>query len=335
MNASPCPSLTDLLSRPPDDPSLVAHLRDCARCRALLAQAQATNQPSDEGQSTDPLVPSLGGLDVADLRPGMVCAVAYGLSDEYMVAVVVDADAQDLVVVPISDDVRHATEWDLILDSASLGYEAVAEVWNHGPVLHEQVHEILAQLSEEELRQLDALYDAALNSQEVPADLATGVPVLGDQDPRLLGQDEQRERWQVYFEPAQELEQIETFGQLLAEHADEQALDLAELEDLLDEPHWFERLRNDDLDLNANLPVAALMKLLQRLSIALHEGTARLVYEAVAKTCEPPASQELQLARRRTGSRAQGRRAQASEDERRAVATRYVQSLWRAAGRGS
>lgn len=326
---APCPSLADLLSTADTNPALRDHLAACARCRALRANALAAEPAVDDLATAFP-PPTLGGRQIGTLRLGHVCSIAFGDLDEYLMAVVLEADDVDATVAPLSDETAMATDWDLLLDAAVLGYPAMAEVSNHGAVLAEQVHEIVAHLPESAVAQLEVLYEAALDSRPAPAGLPTGVPVIADADPRLLFQDSERERVRAFWQPAQLLSQVETFGELVRAERDQRGVDPAELADLLDEPGWLDRLEADELDLDAKLSVRLLLRLLDQLKISVHEGTARLVGGAVAKTCQPPAGKALQLARRRTGRRA---RTGPSREERQATAQRYVETLWREARR--
>ena len=67
------------------------------------------------------------------LATGAVALISAPDSDLLMPAVAMAfAEDRTVSVVPVTSEVRHATEWDLFLDASVLGYGAVAEVWNYG-----------------------------------------------------------------------------------------------------------------------------------------------------------------------------------------------------------
>ena len=128
-----------------------------------------------------------------------------------LVCVVLDdaasaAEFDGLIVAPISGETRYASEWDLLLeaDDSPLGYPLMVEVWNHGTLLREQIVERCGLVVLDGQRRLAALYKAALGD-EVELPDGRGVPILTDEDPRALFQDEEAERAAAFWEPAARL----------------------------------------------------------------------------------------------------------------------------------
>ena len=321
MTSSSCPSLADLLVDP-DHPAIQEHLAECVRCRALATGAE----PLEAGRGSDLEVsPQLAGTLIDQLEPGQILAFSFGQLEQLLVAAVLDADAEEAVVAPLSDQPELAAEWDLLLPPEVLGYPVMAEVWNHGHVLVEQAYELLAALAAEQLGALDQLYEAALAGTEPPADAATGPVAAGPEDPRVLYQDQERERTGPFWQPAEFLHQAGTLGALVYSAREAHAVEPDEVEDLVARPGWLDELEHDRLDLERELPVPALRRLMERLAIPLHEGTGALVRQAFERTCVDDTAAGLVLARQRTGSRS-GPRRPSREDARRR-SKRYLDKL--------
>src|SRR5947209_5807600 len=62
-----------------------------------------------------------------------------------VVVLVLSVDSEAAYIVPVSGETRFAAEWDVLLDSSVLGYEAIIECWNTGWVLAEQLQEELVE----------------------------------------------------------------------------------------------------------------------------------------------------------------------------------------------
>jgi len=322
MTSSPCSSLADLLAHR-DHPAIHEHLAECVRCRVLAAGAEPLEAGSGSDLETGPQV---AGTLIDQLEPGQVLAFSFGQLEELLVAAVLDADAEDAVVAPLSSQPELAAEWDLLLPPEVLGYPVMAEVWNHGHVLVEQAYELLATLSAEQLGALDQLYEAALAGTEPPADAATGPIAAGPEDPRVLYQDQERERTGPFWQAAEFLHQAGTLGELVHREREAHAVEPDEVEDLVeDRPGWLDELEHDRLDLERELPVPALRRLMERLVIPLHEGTGALVRQAFERTCFDDTAEGLVLARQRTGSRSGPRRP--SREEARRRSKRYLDKL--------
>src|SRR5438128_975134 len=133
-----CPSTADLTLPEGDRPAwIAAHLRSCRRCHALLAALGESDavaaEAVDAGIDADrPVAP-------AEWAPGLVVAVATDGAGERMPAALIEVSDVDALVAPISEVVAYATNWDLLIERSVLGYDAIAQVWNEGRVLVEQL----------------------------------------------------------------------------------------------------------------------------------------------------------------------------------------------------
>ncbi|HEX4307298.1 MAG TPA: hypothetical protein VHZ54_14785 [Solirubrobacterales bacterium] len=200
-----CPPISDLLG---GEPAAIEHARDCERCRALLGLGQRSEhdfQPADPPRFARATIPERHPLTARAV--GEVVTVRGGerVDGELLLAALLSISEDSLEVAPLCGDVTLASEWDLLLDSddGPLGYEVMAEVWNHGRVSPGQVAESLGVLSEQTSEDLLALYAAAF-SGESPVDARTGPPLLSEEDPRSLFQDQEAERARSYWSGAEE-----------------------------------------------------------------------------------------------------------------------------------
>jgi hypothetical protein len=216
------------------------------------------------------------------VTPGTVAAIGEPACDELLPVVVLAEGEDALTVVPVSERVDLATEWDLVLPVQALGYQAIVEVWNYGSVLPEQLDEVLAELEPETFSGLRSLARAAASGGEPLAGVAVGPPVLDDADPRLLFQDAEAERCKVFWGPALTLAGALTIGQLVAHRREELALATNELETVATGSGWLSRLERDELDLRRSLPPASLAALMRR----LHIGASRRLGQIAAFTLE-------------------------------------------------
>src|SRR5215218_5294260 len=165
MTWTACPSLEALFAAADGDEELQEHLAMCRRCRALRRRLQ----PTEVESATELLTkePARQGDFSPEPALGSVFAIHGPLRDEYLLGALVDWDEEEAVVVPVSHETRFATNWDLLLDEQLLGYRAMAEVWNHGTVLVEQLNEKIAEFGDW-AGALTALYEAALESRDLP-----------------------------------------------------------------------------------------------------------------------------------------------------------------------
>ncbi len=216
------------------------------------------------------------GLQRAAVVAGSVVLLSDLESDELLVAVVRRASEEDLTVVPVSADVQFASEWDLLLPRDLLGYTAMAQVWNFGTVLPEQIADVAAVLRDDERRALDALAKAA-RTGEVPVGLPIGPATLDDADPRLLHQDAEAEAVRRFWAPALTLAGAETLGQLVHHRREELGVAVDELESVTTAGGWLSDLEDDRLELRSALPSSALAAVMRRLRIGASRRLGRIM----------------------------------------------------------
>lgn len=208
--------------------------------------------------------------------PGSVVLIASADAECLLPAVVIGSAEDTRTVVPLSDAIEQATEWDLFVPAKVLGYQSIAEVWNYGSVLPEQIVEVVAHLPTTVLDSIRRLSRAAAASAPVPDDLDVGPPVLADADPRLLFQESEAEIAQPFWEPTLILAGSLTLGQLVHHRRDELGLQPAELEAVGRETGWLARLERDELDVRSALPAGALAALMRRLRIGASQRLGRI-----------------------------------------------------------
>jgi hypothetical protein len=294
---STCPALSELFAEEPS-PTVAAHVTGCRRCQALLASeseriAVAVDEPGEW---------SLGDEEHA---AGEVVLLAAPASDEYLSAIVAKRGDETVTVVPVSGEVEAASEWDLLLDRDLLGYRAMAEAWNFGTVLPEQLGERLAKLKADVFDQLRQLLRAAATSGSVPVDVPVGVPIAGDDDPRLLFHDEEVDRVHVYWEPTLALAGAANLAQLVAHRREELALAREELESvsLAAGSGWLARLEEGELPIQRYLLPGALAELMARLNIGVSRRLARIAKWTLEEQAQSTGyATGTALARKRLGS---------------------------------
>jgi hypothetical protein len=223
-----CPSLDELrdqLEKAND--AISRHLDTCRRCRALLRllAEQRAPLPSSTAARAEP--ESVGEPSAAakqrptDVTEGaVVVASSPGAPGELLVAIVLDTESEaaatdGLIVAPLSTETQLATDADVVLGRAEtrLGYAVMAEIWNHGTLLREQLEEQRGGVEGNAWERVAALYEAAIGEVEDEVEEAPitalpvgdGVPIIADEDPRLVFQDEEVERAQRFYLPAARL----------------------------------------------------------------------------------------------------------------------------------
>lgn len=297
MTWTACPSLEALFTADDSHEELQEHLAGCRRCRALRRHLR----PAELETAVKPLekdtAPARGFSPERTL--GSVYAIHGPLSDEYLLGALVDWDDEEAVVVPVSHETRFATNWDLLLEEQLLGYRAMAEVWNHGTVLVEQLNEKIAELGDWS-GALTTLYEAALESSRVPTPVPVGPPVLTDIDPRLLFQGEEGERAAVYWAPAILLAGVENVFELVRLQRDELGL---EADELAVEPATLEALEGGTLDVGNEFTETAFGALLRRLQLDASRRLEQLVAAAVLANYTERLETRPAYARKRRGMR--------------------------------
>jgi hypothetical protein len=319
MTALACPSLADLLVSDSElSDELRGHLAACRRCRALrrhmLERALAVEIAADAPALGKKPQERLSGA--TDRTVGGVYALHGPVADEYLIGALVDWDEEEAVVIPISDAVTNATDWDLLIGPEALGYPAMAEAWNHGTVLVEQLEEKLGELGGL-TEPLVALYEAALAGDAVPEEMLAGVAVLADADPRLLFQDEESERVSDFWQPATLLAGVASVGELVRLQREELAIESPELVDFV-EPEALAALEGDRLDMAGALAPAAFGRLMRQLGVTWSRRFRALARATALATYRDPleGAAGVALYRSRRGG---GRRAKQEAQKERAV----------------
>lgn len=248
-------------------------------------------------------------------------------SGELLTALVMDVDEAEALVVPISTETHLAGDWDVELGADVLPYPAVAELWNHLHVLHEQVAERLAVLPNDVFQRLDAAVDALFESKPAPYELAEGPMILTAADPRQRFRDEQARHVRAFQEPWRALNVGESLGEVLASRREELSAPLADLANELDlSVDTLGRVEANREDLRAAVPVSTMERLVRGLRLVASRRLADLVHEAVFENdSQPTPEQAPAFARRRRGQRSGA--ARPSEEVRRQHADEYVKRL--------
>jgi hypothetical protein len=296
MNDACCPALIDLFAID-RAPRVDEHVAGCARCQALLAS-------ETERVDVDP--GAHGNWQTHDgAEAGAVVLVASPATDEYLPAVVAKVADETLTVVPVSEQIELATEWDFLLDKDVLGYDAMAEVWNFGTILPEQIAEQVVPLPEDVFAWLLQLLRAAVSSAEVPENLPVGAPVLNEDDPRLLFHDEESERVHAFWEPTLALSGAASLGQLVTHRREELAIPADQFKSLSFKRGSLEDLERDALDIMRALQPATLADLFQGLRLEWSRRLRRIAEVTIeAQKQASGYSTGTSFARRRRGTRA-------------------------------
>ena len=142
-------------------------------------------------------------------------------SDEHLVAVVAKVGEDAVTIVPLSEQVELATDWDLLLEKDPVGYATMAEIWNYGSVLPEQLVEALATLDATVVTQVETMLRAAVSSAEVPQGLPLGSARARRRRPPALFQEDETERVHGFWEPTLALAGAATLGQLVRERRED------------------------------------------------------------------------------------------------------------------
>lgn len=223
-----CPNLEELRSQlERTDEAIARHLETCRRCRALLRLLAEQGAPLPES-ATRPAEPeSIGApAKTEEQRPtdvsegAVVVASSRAAPGELLLAVILDTQSEaagtdGLVVAPLSTETQFASDADVVLNRAQtqLDYEVMAEIWNHGTLLREQLEEQRGFVEDNAWAKLVALYATAIDELEdegkaaqiIAMPVGNGPPIIADDDPRLLFQDEELERSQRFYLPAARL----------------------------------------------------------------------------------------------------------------------------------
>jgi hypothetical protein len=244
-----CPSLEELTDfTKTGDAAIERHVASCRRCRALLrliGQREAIVEDELTARELPEAELPRREAPAGEIASGEVCVVDTDFGGgSLLVCVVLDRSEgtpETVEVAPVSTETMNASEWDLLLAPADgvLGYPAMVEVWNHGTILSDQVAERLGLLVIDGQHRLNAIYAALLADESPPADLPRGVPILADEDPRALFQEDEAERARPFWQPA---------ARVYAEKAPEAAASIGALLG-----HWLEQVGSDAEDFASEL----------------------------------------------------------------------------------
>lgn len=324
MGDKGCPALVDLFAEP-RDPQVERHLARCPRCRALLAaDPEALGTLRIDASVLSRLEPPVRPAP-PPAEPGVLARFGAEDSEFALTVLILSGSGPLLRVAPVGAEIRAATEWDLKLPTEVLSYPAIISIAEVHEIRREQLRDTRVALADDLwawARRLNELHESG---RPVPADAPVGYPVLSQIDPRLRLAGERAEVTEPFWSAAELLGAGESFGASIRHRRESLLVDPAELEELVERPGWFERLESDRLDLNGELPVPALVKLMERLEIrplALVTDQLRTAIESRAEAPTAP----TRFARRRTAARRAGASA-AGPAERKQIADRYLANL--------
>jgi transcriptional regulator with XRE-family HTH domain len=322
-----CPSILELTS-PPLSATTRRHVSGCLRCRALLAAWEADSvQDESDFDAAEVEIPRWRPRadPRMEVKIGAVHTVGLSDRDVFLLGMVVDHDETQATVMPLSDEIRWAADWDVLLDADVLGYSTMVEAWNPIDVLVEQLVEQLAVIDQPGL--FIELYDTALSGDEAQENLPDGPPIVDDDDPRLLFREHERDRVRPYGEPARVINMGESLGQVLQGVRNERGMtanDLATAAGL--EMPVIQRLEDDREDLRAGISIKQFKALVAQLDLPVSNAFLGYVEEAACRNDWEGADQQSTVyARRRRSMRL--RRTQAPEAERRERAKAWVAQL--------
>lgn len=264
--------------------------------------------------------------------PGEIWTVAATTSkpdQPLVIAIVTRADGETVTVVPLGAQTLKATEWDLDIPGAVLGYAAVAQVKLAGTTTKAQLRERLSSLPPTVLGQLRELWDCAEQGASIPPEhLPVGPWVLDDADERLRARAQDAQSLARYLQPIFEspFSQWETFGSILRRHARAIGVDL----ELLIDSAWASKLAADELDLFSNVPARRLAVLLADLHVSWSERIKDALYRVTLERYTGSEVLRSAALGRRQGKRRPGARAKPSGEQREKAAGEYIDAVEKA-----
>lgn len=204
-----CLSLLELLDlrNGAGDPAAAEHLQHCPRCRALMATLPATIAvPELADRSAEAHTASVRPAVPGRTRTGSLWRAAGGPDSDFSWVVALigrSPDADDrLLVAPIAPTRALATDTDLVLEPQVLGYDAFIDVTNLGTLLRSQLLEPVGQLDRSVAQALVDLYRHTVSGGPPPENASRGLPVLDENDPRLLERAARKEALLELWRPA-------------------------------------------------------------------------------------------------------------------------------------
>jgi len=310
---------SDNPSRPPDDRDATDLAADESDWRAASSAHHAL---------------FASGRDAA-AAPGEIWSVADSndTPDKEFLVAVVSAVADDAItIVPLSAESRFATEWDLMIPSIALGYDAVAQVKLAGTIVPRQLDQLLSSMPARSLKQIQELTRAAQAGISIPpAHLPLGPWVFAETDERLRVR--KRCAWELrsYLTPALEdpTTEWQSFGSILVRGSLAIGADLSTLVEL--DAIQLKRLQSDELDPFSEVPARKMAALLTTLHIRWNQRIRDALYHVVLERFSPDElAQGSALGRRGKRSPRQRQPNAAQRQERQRAASEYVVAVERA-----
>jgi hypothetical protein len=247
---------------------------------------------------------------------------------ELVLAVITAIGADAVTVVPLSSTVEQATEWDLVLPIATLGYPAIVQARLAGTVAPERLERRLSALMPESRRDLQQLLATADAGRGIPPEhLPVGPWVLSEHDPRLAARTHTARQLAAYLTLLHDdpISEWQSLGSILTRGSRATGIELATV---LEQPRWADRLQADQLNPFAMLPARKMAQLLHTLRVGWTERVRNAMYRLAEKFATNDIPSGTVLARRQ-GTRA--RRAAAARSRQPAAdkASEYVDAVER------
>lgn len=218
-----CPALAEL--REPLAPYVRRHLAECRRCKVLVRHLRIDYDP-------DAAIEDTGGpveyRTPPEVSLGDLCAAVVPGLHQRLLCVITAEDAGVIEVVPVSDETEYASDRDLPLKAALLGYETMAEAWNMGSLLVDDIAEVLARLNDKTYEQLADLIEAVEEGREADG-VPTGARILYDVDARRDFQQREAQRARPFFASSSVLRSASRLPDLIARAAEESGIPVAHL----------------------------------------------------------------------------------------------------------
>ena len=250
----------------------------------------------------------------------------------FLLAVITAVSDEAATVVPLSTELNHATEWDLVIPAQTLGYQTIAQVKLAGTVALGQLDQRLSSLAPGSKQQLQELLAAAATGTPIPPQhLPLGPWVLTESDQRLRARALIGEQLRSYLVPehANPLSEWHSLGSILTRSSRATGIDLATLVDA----SVVEKLRSDQLDLFSTLPARKMAQLLSTLRIPWTERVRDALYRVVSARYNPTDfAHGSALGRRRPRRTQRSQRAHVSQQQREQAAGEYIKAVERELG---
>jgi hypothetical protein len=292
-----CPPVTELCTVDASS-RFEDHLRDCARCRAIVARVD-----SGERVPGDVMEPEHTRAAEPPPKPGGVWTFWAPGSDEYLVGAVLDVGESDVLIVPLLENTNRSADADVAFTQEVLGYPALAPVWAGDHILIEQAAEPVGVLSEALLAAVVGAYDAFFAGEQL-SDPA-GPPVLTDTDPRLGAHAAIVDDLRRYYSPWALLQVADELGPVLEHRREQLDVDLATLSVELDvDSKVWRAFETAEADPYESVPVQMVAKALSELQLLASRRVVTLAGAAVRAHHLPDTNTtQFAKARRRSGVR--------------------------------